>query len=126
MKQTMTDMFNYLAAPPSRHYTLGGDQYSFAFNRAARFVERVVVLPSFAVGAFFVAAGVVGAAAGGGGAAIAAGLAMGGMVAAFGKVAGLVKGAITHVLVAGASGMLNESAQTAAQKDAAPKAPTPG
>ena len=126
MKQTMTDIFNYLATPPSRSYTLGGEKYSFQFNRAARFVERVVVLPSFAVGAVLAVAGFVGATAGGGAAAIAAGLAMGGMVATFGKAAGLVKGAIAHVLVAGASGMLNESAKKATQKQEAPKAPTAG
>jgi hypothetical protein len=114
----MKDVFNWLAAKPSQQYTLFGDSNAIQFNRAARFVERVVSVPPMVVGVAMIAISVptvlVAPPA-------AATLMLGGLaVAAFGKAAGLIKGGITHLIAAGASSLANHLSKPQAQT--APKA----
>lgn len=114
----MKDVFNWLAGKPSQQYTLGGDSNSIKFNRAARFVERVVSVPPMLVGAALVAISIPTVLVAPPAAAtfFVAGIAM----AAFGKAAGLFKGGVTHLLAAGASSLANHLSKPQAQT--APKA----
>jgi hypothetical protein len=114
----MKDVFNWLAGKPSHQYTLGGDSNSIQFNRAARFVERVVSVPPMAVGAALVALSIPSVLIAPPAAAtfFVTGVAM----AAFGKAAGLFKGGITHLLAAGASSLANHLSKP--QTQTTPKA----
>ena len=108
----MKQLFNWLAEKPSHQYTLGGEKYSIKFNRAARFVERVVSVPAIAVGVGVAAFGLPFAVAGlpvGAAGALATGFA----IAVAGKATGLVKGALTHLIAKGASALANRLSKPA-------------
>ncbi|HYD17942.1 MAG TPA: hypothetical protein VEF76_05655 [Patescibacteria group bacterium] len=114
----MKDVFNWLAAKPAHQYTLFGDSNSIKFNRAARFVERVVSVPPMVVGVAMMAVAVPTALVA---PPAAATLILGGLaVAAFGKAAGLIKGGIAHLAAAGASSLANHLSKPHTQT--APKA----
>ncbi len=116
--------FNWCADKPSRQYTLnelvpGCGKYSLKFNRAARFAERFTTLPFLAAGAFIAVAGVP-AIAVGAPVATAGAVAVGGLVVAWGKVQGLVNGAIVHLAAKGISGVANHLAANAKKEKPAP------
>ncbi len=113
------ETFNWLAEKPSSQYTLGGEKYSFRFNRAARFVERLTTIPMLAGGALIAAVGVpTGVIAGA--PVVAGAMVVGGLIMAFAKVQGLVHGGIAHLIAQGASGLANRLAEKKAAQPPAP------
>lgn len=115
------DAFNWLAGKPSQQFVLD-EKNAFQMNRAGRIVERFTSIPPMVVGALAMVVSVptalfappVGVALFAGGAA----------TAAFGKVAGLVKGGLTHLVAKGASSLVNYLTRDKQPKTAAP-APQP-
>jgi len=109
----MKDVFNWLAGKPSQQYTMFGDSNSIKFNRAARFVERVVSVPSMVVGAALVAISIPAVLVAP--PAAATFFLTGVAVAAFGKASGLLKGGVTHLLAAGACSLANHLSKPKSQ-----------
>lgn len=108
--QVLKDTFNWMAGKPSTQFTLGGEKYSIKFNRAARIVERFTTVPAVAAGVAIAAFGVPAAVFGVPPIAASA-FAIGFGVAAMGKASGLLKGAVTHLVMKGASALINRMSQ---------------
>jgi hypothetical protein len=108
-------VFNYIAGKPSSQFTLGGDINSVHFNRAGRAVERIGSIPWLLKGGAMMALSVPALLL-----SPPAGLVLatsGFLVAAFGKVGGMVAGGIAHVAASAANGVVNHFTT--------PKAPQP-
>ncbi len=107
MKDSIKEIFNWLAEVPAKQYTLGGKNLSFKMNRAGRLVERAHTIPYAVTGAgvtLVVAAGSVAA----GSAAIGAAVAAGALLAGAGKLQGLVAGGVAHYAAKISDGLANE------------------
>src|ERR1700722_11082410 len=98
-RHMLKKFFNYVAGKPSSQFTLGGDINSVHFNRAGRLTERICSIPWLVKGGAMVALSVPTVLFA---PAVGIGLATAGfLVAAFGKVGGMVAGGIAHIAASG-------------------------
>lgn len=110
--------FNWAAGKPACHFTLGGSELSFKFNRVGRLAERVLFAKPFVVGGALSLLSVPLALSGALPTAVAAAT-TGVLVIAFGKATSLIGGGALHLATAGANGIVNHftSKKAALQPD---------